>query len=133
MRAALTTILIASILASTVPAKAQEPPGPPPRTEQRALARGERVDVELRNGRHVAGAVGDRFNGGLTVEQPGPIFVRYRDILAIRDSDTGAIIVVPRPRGPDWTKRILVGMAIVGALALLTHGAFPLCITGGCR
>jgi hypothetical protein len=131
MRAALATVLVANILASAVPATALDLGQPPP-TEQRALARGERVDVELRNGRHVAGAVGDRFNNGFTVEQPAPTFVRYRDVLAIRNQDTGAIIVVPRPRGTDWNRRVLVGVVVVGVLALLTHGAFPMCLAAAC-
>ena len=42
MKAALATVLVASVLASAVPARAQESAGQPT-TEQRALRRGERV------------------------------------------------------------------------------------------
>jgi hypothetical protein len=131
MKAALARVLVVSVLASAVPTRAQESAGQPT-TEQRALRRGERVDVELRNGRHVVGAVAEQFKSGFNVAQPGPTFGRYRDVLAIRNQETGAIVVVPRLPGTDWNKPVLVEIAIVGVLALLTHGAFPMCITGRC-
>src|SRR5712692_6530209 len=110
MRAMLAVILTATILVASMPIDAQENLQQPPSVEAGGLARGLRVQVELQNGDLIVGVVGARFNDGLYIEQPTPIFVRYRDVRAFRNPDTGEIVGIPQPSRQDnrWVKRVAI-------------------------
>jgi hypothetical protein len=94
-----------------------------------AIRRGENVDVEMRSGAHVLGVVGKVTRDGLYVRPPEgrPLFVAYRDLVAIRDPENGAIVAVPlsvpvpathRSHDTGWIKPAIVG-GIVGFLWIL--------------
>jgi hypothetical protein len=100
------------------------------------LVEGARVGLELVDGRHLVGAVGTRTDDGFYMgdSADAPSFVRYRDVLAVLDPDTGRVIqtYTPPPNHRRRTIVIVIVAAVVGGLAIWTHGAFPVCLLLQC-
>jgi hypothetical protein len=96
---------------------------------------GERVDIELRSGRHIVGRVAARFRNGMYVEQPdGQVTeTRYIDVREICDLDTGMSIAIPMPATVNhdtrWLKPVLLAAAGVAVIFFIRiTGCF-----GGCH
>jgi hypothetical protein len=105
-----------------------------------SLTRGERIAVELTDREQLTGVVGARLNHGFELQLPdadGPRFVKYGEVRALLDPDTREVLSYPTYSGDPvdqrWVRPVLMGLAAVGALALLTQGLFPLCLFHNCR
>jgi len=128
MKQMLSIALALSTLVNSAPAFAQDA-----RIELReCLRRGDAVSVELKNGRRLAGAVGDTQSDGFWIEHPPaePSFVRFRSVRAVLDPDTGAVIGLAAHDRDGLSKGQATALGIgvvVGALVLATRGCFPLC------
>ena len=141
MRRGITWMLLACFFAQSVPAGAQDRPHQQPSPDLRtSLNRGERIAIELTDHEQLIGIVGSRLNNGFEVELPGSggsRFVKYEQVRALLDPDTGEVLSYPTysrdPVDRRWTGPVLIGLAAVGVLALLTRGLFPLCLFQSCR
>jgi hypothetical protein len=138
MRSISALALIVGIVCSAFPAAAQDAVRPV--VDLRGtLTRGERISVELMDGRTVSGVVGDSWTLGFMIERPPATaaFVRYLEVIALRDPDTGAVIEKALPqrqnqKTPRWVVATLVTVGVVAAIAIATHGLFPGCLFERC-
>jgi len=92
------------------------------------LTRGDRVAVEMTNGRRINGTVGDRLNGGFYVENPParPTFVRYRDIRALHDPENDAIVFnVALQSDTRWVKPVVTAAVIASVFLVVIHMVIP--------
>jgi hypothetical protein len=136
-----TWMLLACFVAQSLAAGAQESHRQPSETNLRtSLNRGERIAIELTDHEQLTGLVGARLNHGFELQPTDagkPRFVKYSDVTAILDPDTGEVVGYPLnsadPADVRWVKPVLIGLATVGVLALLTRGLFPACLFQSCR
>jgi len=101
---------------------------------QAAFDRGDRIAVELRDGRRVSGIVGSRLTAGVYIkvsERTGAeTFVKYRTVRAVLDPDSGAVIGIPGrvTRDRRWVKPVVITAVVIGTLAVIPHSGIPLCL-----
>jgi hypothetical protein len=90
----------------------------------RPLVVKERVDIERRDGQHVTGTVTkkatDRMSVGLAT---GSVeWILYRDVLSIRDLDTGVAVAIPKePAPPTASATAVKALAILGAVLVTIY------------
>jgi len=132
-------MVLACLFVQTVPAGAQNASQPQSSPDLRiSLNRGDRIAVELADRERLTGIVGSRLNNGFELQWPGEMrFVKYRDVRALLDPDTGDVLsyptYLPDPVDRRWVGPVVIGLAAVGVLALLTRGIFPACLFQSCR
>jgi len=133
-RAFTVAIAIVSIVTQSAAAFASDRrPAVDPR---KALAEGSRVGVDLEDGRRIIGTVSHaalQDDGVYLTPATGPApFVRYRDMRALVDPDSGALIAALRsPRGA-WVTPAIAAVTALGLAALFTGGKIPLCFFFRC-
>ena len=104
MKSAISLALSMWLVSSAFPVAAQDgiaaTPGPIARAISRTdLVEGARVGLELVDGRHLVGEVGTRTDDGFYMGDTADArsFVRYRDVRALLDPDTGTVIQTYTP------------------------------------
>lgn len=141
MTRGITWILLACFVVRSLAAGAQERQRQPSETNLRtSLNRGERIGIQLTGNEQLTGLVGVRLNHGFELLLPDvdkPRFVKYSEVRAVLDPDTGEVLSYPvnsaDPADNRWVKPVLIGLAAVGVLALLTRGLFPACLFQSCK
>jgi len=134
-------MLLACVVIQSAAVRAQDEHRQPSETNLRtSLGRGERIAIELTDHEQLTGLVDARLNHGFELLLPDadkPRFIRYSDVKAVLDPDTGEVVSYPvnsaDPVDSRWVKPVLIGLAAVGVLALLTGGLFPACLFQSCR
>lgn len=135
MKRALSLTVVLALLMSAAP-RAQE--AVPLITDVRAALIGrDTVSVRLQSGQDISGSVTYRTADGFYVARPprAPLFIRYDCIEAILDPVSGAVEANVRRTPPDRLRRngLIQAGIILGALTVLTRGAFPVCLFADCR
>jgi len=126
------------ILVAVVPGAVQARPVEKPKrvNVEATLVSGDRIALELRDGRRISGIVGARLTAGFYLDErtASEVFVKYSMVRALLDPDTGAVIGVPARGQPDWrwVKPVLIAAGVVWTLTLLTGGFLPKCFFPGC-
>lgn len=141
MARGITWLLLACFIAHAVTGRAQDGSrGPAERDLRTSLNRGDLIAIELTDRERLRGVVGARLNTGFEIQLPDaerPRFVKYGDVRAWLDPDTGEILgytkYVSDPVDRRWVGPVVVSLAVVGVLALLTRGFFPACLFQSCR
>ena len=133
-RAFTVAIVIGSIVIQSAAAFASD--RRPALDPRKVLAEGSRVAIDLEDGRRIIGTVSHaalQDDGVYLRSATGPApFVRYRDMRALVDPGSGAVIAALRQPAGAGVK-VAIGIATAaGMLALFTHGMFPLCLIFRC-
>jgi hypothetical protein len=139
------SMMVALVLAAN-PGIACEPPAAfsaqdttvPVITDVRSALMGrDSVSLRLSDGDIVAGTIIHRTEDGLYLSRlpKAPRFVAFRAIAAILSPDSGAVEAYVQLPVECHSLRsgLLTAAGIFGFLAILTHGAIPVCLFANCR
>lgn len=111
-------IILAGLLGAPLSAQQAMLRVPPPEP----ATKGEQVVVTLRDGRTIEGRVGPLIGDGFSLAptSEAPYFVRFVEVVTIRDATTGRTLA--NPSAPKWShgRKVFLGVVLaVGVPALI--------------